>query len=213
MFCSAATYFVQAMDRSILKLLSLPFFFPECSDVLLLLGLFTVELFVALRASSMADVQRRLAQLAPVMIKRTTGDVTEQQLEAVTRQLENIALLWHFVMASKDTFLQDTARLAGFGGVHLRMIDDASSSASRGSMASKRTRLAKALPGPTRPRSTEASLLPEAAQVTPLMEQELASKRRWILRLEAIARHAGANAAFNDVREDELLLTVDEAAS
>ena len=109
----------------------------------------------------MGDVQRKLAPLAPSMLRRTTGDVTEQQLEAVTRQLENIALLWHFTMESKDTFLQDSARLAGFGGIHLRLIDGASSSASRGSMASKRTRLAKALPGPTRPRSTEASLLPK----------------------------------------------------
>ena len=44
------------------------------------------------------------------------------------------------------------------------------------------------------------------------MEQELAPKKKWILRLEAIARHAGASAGFHDVREDELFLTVDEAA-
>ena len=156
MFCSKI--FVQAVDRSIIKLLSLPFFAPECSDVLLMLGLFTVELFAALRASSAADVQKRLALLAPAMLKRNTGDVTEQQLQAVTRQLESIALLWLFIMESRDMFLQDTARLAGFGGVHLRLIDDASSSTSRGSMPSKRTRLDKAPPGPTRPRSTEASL-------------------------------------------------------
>ena len=50
---------------------------------------------MALRAASEADVQRKLALLAPAMIKRSTGDATEPGSDQTARE-------YRFTVAVRD---------------------------------------------------------------------------------------------------------------
>ena len=104
------------MDPGIEKLLSLPFFDDRLEAVLLLFGMVTVELFLGFGASCSTDFVDRFVRLAPVLGPTTaTGAVDNNALTALTTVLDQLAMLWVLIDATKDALLQREARMLGFG--------------------------------------------------------------------------------------------------
>ena len=161
------------------------------------LNITTVEFISAFPSTSGVEFSHAVLDLAPAMTKDLSDDESKLFLQQVVDEVEKFALLWVLVMAAKDTFLKDSARMFGFG-----LAKTFPSTARR-----------PVLPPPKQPRPDPATAahayhahVPQAAALTPLMEQELILKRKWILRLENIARSAGAAAKFNDADPDDVLL-------
>ena len=120
-------------------------------------------------------------------------------LEQVPEAGDLLETFWFLVMGAKDTLLADPALSFGFGLANRPVLD----MAGRACSAAKRLRPAS---GSTSQQCKyNVNVQPQPA-LTPLMEQELVLKHKWIVRLEAIAAKAGPAALYNSPATDDVLI-------
>ena len=187
------------MDRGIQKVCKLPIFGDKFCAMLLALNITTVEFVSAVPAENGLQFAHAVLSLAPLMTESLKDADSEQLLVTVNEAFDLLALFWELVMAAKDTFLRESAQTFGFGlasGPARALLPN---SAAQGS--SKKVKFSPGLSAIAN-YSTQG---PKYVALTPLMEQELVAKQKWIGRLEAIASEAGQFAKFNDQDSDDLL--------
>ena len=157
-----------------MRLLTLPYFSKQLEHVLLALQFTTSEKFVCIKALTGDQFTQKVALLAPALL-RMSGPGLEVQvgLQDVATCSEQLELLWHFVTESKDTFLGDEARMGGFGHCSIRDAARAKTLRMLGP-APKRAKEGSGVPGPV----TSFHDIGSDSLVSPLMEQELISKRK-----------------------------------
>ena len=191
------------MDPGIERLLSLPFFDDRLEAALLCFGLFTVELFLGFGASSSIDFVDRVVRLAPALGPTTSsGAVDSSALAGLTKVLDQLAILWTLIDATKDDLLRREMRLIGFGQAVPRPRNYSSGPASS---AARQVAVPYAPAG-----SMPQALRRTAPVVSALMDLEIQRKMKWIRRLERLAIAAGAHSLFfcDQIQPD--LLTADE---
>ena len=190
-------------DRAIRKLLRLPFFDNEFVSIVAEMEIDTVEKVVGCGSTSADEFEEAITLLAPAMLASSIpagGD----RLKVVAERMFMFGYLWTLVMASKDTFLASAAVTFGFGAADRRVANSRSQRQ-----------------GPCGPKKGSSHAAPvnapkdskkDAAEITPLMELEIAQKSKWISRLEVIAEAAGHHAKINGSdQQSEEVLTVEES--
>ena len=187
------------MDRGLSKLCRLPIFNDRFAAMLILLGITSVEFVTAFSAKTGVQFSHAVMNLAPAMTQELDDAKSKQVLEQVANSGDLLELFWALVTAAKDTFLAESAVSFGFGQANrpaLNAADSSSSSAKKLRTALGRSTVLSA--------NYNVKVQPQAA-LTPLMEQELILKHKWILRLEGIASAAGSAALYNSPAVDDVL--------
>ena len=140
--------------------------------VLTSLNLTTVELITAFVRSGV-QFAHAVLDLAPAMTQNLNDEDALRFHQEVTDFVEQFAVLWILVIAAKDSFLKDSARTFGFG-----QANQAVSTARRPSLPP-----AKMLRGVQPIAASSAAYkvsVQQSAALTPLMEEELMLKSKWI---------------------------------
>ena len=180
-------------------------FSKRVAEILVLLGVCSVEFVVAVQATSGLLFAHSLLDLAPLMVENLSDSDCESFLQEVADLADRFAVFWVLVMAAKDTFLKDSARLSGFCQARHAIRPAA--------LVPKSLPQKRALPSAAPSISVGYSAqVPQSVAVSPLMEQELVLKQKWIVRLEAVAKAAGSAARFNDEDGDSVLSTERESS-
>ena len=190
------------MDPGLAKILHLPLFDDGLEILLVELGFTSAELFLAFGPSSEEVFLTKFLNTALAFVPSdppllpTDVAVLRKKLTSHSKEL---GFFWNLIWATKDTLLAREARL--------QMLGLASSAIARTST----TAPASKIPRLTTPSSTRVlSLRGASTVISPLLEQEIIAKAKWIRRLEAIARSAEGSSKFFNNDESELALTPQE---
>ena len=183
------------MDRALREVLALPFFPNEFRRTLGDLGLLTVEHFVAFGAENVDQFFDMLSEMAPALLG--SHPRPQEVLHRIVDEVDDFKLFWLLLMAAKERFLFTSAASMGFG------------------MIGTTAPLYEVLGTPCKKRLV-STLLPdriyaikgsEAPACSSLLQSEVASKAKWLDRMEAIARRAGQAASINNANVQSSELT------
>ena len=105
-------------------------------------------------------------------------------LTIVSESVDRLAIFWDLVMASTDFFISQSARAFGFGVATSSVLSQP---------ARAKAPLKKFKSGDHAPPAQYSTQGLKGANLTPLMEQELFEKKKWIVRPEKIALEAGSS--------------------
>ena len=103
------------MDRALRRLCELPLFGHKVRDVLELLGLVTVEQFLAFEAKQGSDFFGQLVVVAPSLLERLEEQKQEAILGSVLELRAILETLWHLLNKGAEGFLKENAAAHGFG--------------------------------------------------------------------------------------------------
>ena len=183
-----------------MSVLELPTFSKEFKELLNVVGLTTIERFVAFGADSVEQFFEQLTDMAPALIPKTckVPEVLQQILDCS----DEFHMLWLILMAAKERLLFASAISLGFGMI------GTTAPLSAALEAPMKRRVVAPLYAPTRI-NVVAREVPDSGQV--LLQTEMAEKAKWLDRLEAIACRAGDAAGINRSARGSVLSEADAA--